>query len=350
MSNSINGNLNGSFQDYNYRNQNNQIYCKSPKRYNRQTLIESRNYGSSKNIFGYNNDIDFYDNEFQNLNGMNSMTNIHNYTNYKTKTMYNNYNNNNYSKPSYSINLEDLVILEEKLIEVINALNKNKIMHNECFEWWNFYYNCSLYQTIETVFKGEDSKIVISSIKYALYTLLLSYDISFNKNLLNKLFIIIKALFTLNHKNLLIICEYILSKVSNESLGNIWVLKLNDLVNSSKNNLEDDYISFNGHSLSLIEKIKYNTNSISNDIRIILKNYQSNTKTENLVLLYRTLNDKNYEEINKFFRENIIHVDNPNASVLASYVLRENSQIFHSSSSIFKNKKFKKLHFSFRFR
>jgi Dullard-like phosphatase family protein len=254
--------------------------------------------------------------------------------------MYNNYNNN-YSKPSYSINLEDLMILEEKLIEVINALNTNKIMHNECFEWWNFYYNCTLYRTIETIFKGEDSKIIVSSIKYELYTLLLSYDISFNKNLLNKVFIIIKALLTLNHKNLLIICEYILSKVSNESLGNIWVLKLNDIVNSSKNNLEDDYISFNGHSLSLIEKIKYNTNSISSDIRIILKNYQQNTKTENLVSLYRTLNDKSYEEINKFFRENIIHVDNPNASVLASYVLRENSQFFTVSPPYLKTQNLK---------
>ena len=154
-------------------------------------------------------------------------------------------------------------------------------------------------------------------------------------------FIIIKALLTLNHKNLLIICEYILSKVSNESLGNIWVLKLNDLVNSSKNSLEDDYISFNGHSLSLIEKIKYNTNSISNDIRIILKNYQSNTKTENLVLLYRTLNDKNYEEINKFFRENIIRVENPNASVLASYILKENSQFFTVSPPYLKTQNLK---------
>ena len=133
MSNSINGNLNGSFQDYNYKNKNNQIYCKSPKRYNRQTFIESRNYGSSNNIFGYNNDNDFYDNGFnKSLNGMNSMTNIHNYTNYKTNTMYNNYNNN-YSKPSYSINLEDLMIIfygynlrEINISDDLNDLIKNK--------------------------------------------------------------------------------------------------------------------------------------------------------------------------------------------------------------------------------
>ena len=38
----------------------------------------------------------------------------------------------------------------------------------------------------------------------------------------------IKALLNLNHKNLLIICEYILSKISNESLGIICEFKLND--------------------------------------------------------------------------------------------------------------------------
>ena len=90
-----------------------------------------------------------------------------------------------------------------------------------------------------------------------------------------------------------------------------------------------------------LKKIKYNTNSISNDIRIILKNYQSNTKTENLVLLYRTLNDKNYEEINKFFRENIIRVENPNASVLASYILKENSQFFTVSPPYLKTQNLK---------
>ena len=134
------------------------------------------------------------------------------------------------------------MILEEKLIEIINALNTNKNMHNECFEWWNFYYNCSLFTTIEKAFKREDSGIIQSSIKFELLTLMLCYDISFNNLLLNKVFIMIKSLLNLNHKKLLIICEYILSKISNKSLGNIWVFKLNDLVNSKKN-INEDYIS-----------------------------------------------------------------------------------------------------------
>ena len=349
-----NPNLNGSFQDINYKKPINQIYCKSPNRYQKQNqnLFDNRYYGSSKNIFGYNNDNDFYDNGFNTLStGINSMSNIHHFSNinsmnnslsYNNFNNYSNNNNINYSQVSLSINLEDLMILEEKLIEIINALNINKVVHNECFEWWNFYYNCSLFTTIEKAFKREDSGIIISSIKYELFTLMLCYDISFNNNLLNKVFIMIKALLNLNHKNLLIICEYILSKISNESLGNIWVYKLNDLINSSKNSTEEDYISFNGHTLSLIEKIKYNTNSISNDIRIILKNYQFNPKTEKILSLYRLINEKNYDEINKFFRENIIRVENPNASVLASYVLKENSNFYTVAPPYLKTKNLKK--------
>ena len=31
------------------------------------------------------------------------------------------------------INIEDLLVLKDKLKEISNVLNKNKIMYNECF-------------------------------------------------------------------------------------------------------------------------------------------------------------------------------------------------------------------------
>jgi Dullard-like phosphatase family protein len=171
---------------------------------------------------------------------------------------------------------------------------------------------------------------------------MICYDISYDQNNLSEVLIMVNAVLNLNHKNLLIICEYILSKVSNDSLGNTWVYKLKNIVSTSKNNSEDnDYISYNGRSLSLIEKIKYNTSCISNDLRIILKNYTKSKQLENLVSLYKTINDKSYEEINKFFRENIMRVENPNASVLASVVLRENSNFYPVEPPYLKTKNLK---------
>jgi CTD small phosphatase-like protein 2 len=348
--NSINGGLNSSYQDFGYRKPT-QIYCKSPNRYNRKSTTI---FGSPKltyNNVNKNNPYDYFENNRisnASLTGMNSMTNIHNYTNMANMNNSLTYNKNyyNYHNPqsinNLSINLEDLMILEEKLSEIIKSLNRNKIIYNECFEWWNYYYNCSLYGTIEKVFKGEDSGIVQSSINYELLTIMICYDISYDQNNLSEVLIMVNAVLNLNHKNLLIICEYILSKISNDSLGNTWVYKLKNIVSTSKNNSEDnDYISYNGRSLSLIEKIKYNTSCISNDLRIILKNYTKSKQLENLVSLYKTINDKSYEEINKFFRENIMRVENPNASVLASVVLRENSNFYPVEPPYLKTKNLK---------
>ena len=347
--NSINGGLNSSYQDFGYRKPT-QIYCKSPTRYRKTTTT----FGSPKltyNNVNKNNPYDYFENNRisnASLTGMNSMTNIHNYTNMANMNNSLTYNNNyhNYHNPqsinNSSINLEDLMILEEKLSEIIKSLNGNKVIYNECFEWWNYYYNCSLYGTIEKVFKGEDSGIVQSSINYELLTIMICYDISYDQNNLSEVLIMVNAVLNLNHKNLLIICEYILSKISNDSLGNTWVYKLKNLVSTSKNKSEDnDYISYNGTSLSLIEKIKYNTSCISNDLRIILKNYPKSKQLENLVSLYKTINNKNYEEINKFFRENIMRVENPNASVLASVVLRENSNFYPVEPPYLKTKNLK---------
>ena len=232
---------------------------------------------------------------------------------------------------SLSINLEDLMILEEKLNEIITAFLSNKIMTNECFEWWNYYFNCSLFHKIEKAFKDEKSReIVQMSINHELLSIMIAYDVSFDRQLLDEIFVMLKPILYSNHHNLIIICEYILSKISSESINNIWVLKLRNLVYSVKTSTNPD-LNPNGQfsvvdnmNLSEINKINFNTNSISSSIRIILKNYPQNLKTNNLIDLYKRINKVTYEEINDFFQSNIMRVENPNASVLASVVLREN--------------------------
>ncbi len=357
---SNNTTLNLSYQDSGYKKQN--TYFKSPSKYNRQTNSfygnnEFNTPNSRINNYKNNNPYERIDN---NLSGINNVSNINNYSNisnlnntissYSSSSNYSNYsyntysNYNNYSnsESNFSINLEDLMILEEKLSEIINASQMNNPMNNECFEWWNYYYNCSLLRKIEKVFKGDDSAMVISSIKYELFSIMLCYDISYDIELLKKVIIMINAILHLNHKNLLIICEYILSKISNESLSNTWVFKLKNLVASSKRKTEENnYIVFNGYSLTTIDKIKFNTNTISNDLKIILKNYPITKQKDNLINLYRTLHEKNYDEINRFFRENIMRVENPNASVLGSVALRQNSNFSSVKPPYLKTKNLK---------
>jgi hypothetical protein len=148
----------------------------------------------------------------------------------------NDINNSFKRNNNYSINIEDLLVLEEKLSEIRITLNKSKIMHNECFEFWNYYYNCSLYCQLEKLFTNvyESNKVHLS-INYLLMSIMICYDFSFDIKILNNSFSVCDELLKLNHQNLISIFEHILTKISSDSRDNIWVYKLNSLVNSSKN-------------------------------------------------------------------------------------------------------------------
>ena len=76
--------------------------------------------------------------------------------------------------------------------------------------------------------------------------------------------------------------------------------------------------------MSPVERIMYNTGIIIQNIRVLLKNYNS-PKIKNLTSIFKKLNEKTYEDINVFFRECILRVDNMNGSVLASIFLKENN-------------------------
>ena len=294
----------------------------------RQTHLNSYDLNSSYNI-GYNNPLSNYQNNQVNLSNLlnnnylglnnNIQRNISNY-------VYGNYNLQNiFPKKSSSINIEDLLVLEEKLSEISVALNKTKIMHNECFEFWNYYFNCSLYGSLEKLFTNVmDSNNVQISINYILMSVLICYDCSFDIEVLNNVYSVLKDLLNLNHKNLMLIYEHILSKISTESKDNIWVLKLLNIVNSSKNSELNDYNIINGYSMSIVEKINFNTGIIIQNIRVLLKNYKT-PKVEYLTSLFKKINEKSYEDINNFYRQYILRVDNMNGSILASVFLKENS-------------------------
>ena len=230
----------------------------------------------------------------------------------------------NKMKRNTSINIEDLLVLEEKMSEISFALNKNGFMHYECFEFWNYYYNCSLFGQLEKLFKtqNEQSNVKIS-INYILVSIMICYDYSYEIEILNGDYSLLEEILKLNHKTLIIIYEHILSKISSVSKTNIWVFKLRDLINNfnSKTN-NNDYFA-NASQMTSIEKIIYNTSAIIQNIRVLLKNY----KTQNITYLtniFKKISEKTYEEIDTYFRENIFRVDNLDGSVLASVFLKEN--------------------------
>ena len=306
------------FLSYNNNSLTQNYYNNSPLRtYANQSNTQNENNINNSNYYQNSPHIERFDS--MNNRTHTGYTNNDNYTNNNTSSSY----NPEYEKNT-SINIEDLMVLEEKFNEIILALNKNHIMHNECFEFWNYYYNCSFYGKFEKLFKNEnDSTNVQISINHILISVMICYDFSFEMEVLNNEYSILTDILDLNHRNLMIICEHILSKISSESKSNLWVLKLHQLVNNFNKNDNYEYTSMDGRQLGSVEKINYNISVIIQNIRVLSKNYKTK-RIEHLTSIFKKINEKTYEEINSFFRDNILRVDNVNGSVLASVFLKDN--------------------------
>ena len=223
---------------------------------------------------------------------------------------------------SIMFNLEDLMVLEERLNDINLALETNNNIDNKCFNFWNYYYNCSLYKLLEKIFPNEeDSNAIRLSINYELMSIMVCYEFSFHECIsIEDMYLKLLDLINLNHNNLMIISQYILTKISPENKDNIWVLKLQELVNSLKISQVKELK--NNYSLSPIQKINNNINILIPKIKEILLNY----KTEYSALLkdyLPSIESKTYEEINDFFRLNILRVDNFEGSIVASSYLKE---------------------------
>ena len=336
-------NMNNSVYDINNEsgNNNNNISCLDINNVN--NLNSSFDYYNNNMNMNMNNILTgriTHSSFLQNQNGnvldkytRNNFPPLFNFNN--TTTNYNicynninNINNNNYvginNKTYSSLNVEDLLILEEKLNEIIKALNNTKIIHNECFEFWNYYFNCSLYCKLEKLFTNiyESNEIRIC-INYLLMTILISYDYSFNINVLNTSFQIFDSVLKLNRENLIFIYQYILTKISIDSRDNIWVFKLNDLV---KSNININNININEYSkLNIVDKINNNIRMILQNLSFLLNTY----KTDNNIYIINFLQNlptKNYEHIDILFREKIFRVENINGSILASIYLKEHNK------------------------
>ena len=90
--------------------------------------------------------------------------NTKNAFNIKKNIKVNSHNNNNNSftfrkhikilnpLPSVEINLEDLYLIENKYFHIIHNLGEKKEIANDCFDLFNFYYNCSFYQYLLKIF------------------------------------------------------------------------------------------------------------------------------------------------------------------------------------------------------
>ena len=308
--------------------------------YNRLNNINLHGYQNPQNLLGIinNNQYELNKNRSlgQNMNNSDSNfgfnLNLFNYLNNQQKI----------NNLSMTLKLEDLLLLLEKFNNIIISFNDNnngRIVFNECFEFLNYYYNCSAYCQLEKLFLNNiDSNIVKVSLNYCLMSVIILYDYSFEINVLKNDFVILNNIFKLNYMNLMLISEHTLKMVisskvqlnnQNNLYNNFLIIKLYNIIDifRNKGGFENDFIEFkspltiNDLDMSNVEKISYNTNLITQYIRYVLKNNKT-SRNDLLTSFFKKIKEKTYEEINIFFREYIFRIINQNGSILASVFLK----------------------------
>ena len=246
------------------------------------------------------------------------------------------YNQNFYStgitkiikKKNEIINIEDLLLLEEKLNNIIKSIDNKTNIANECFELINFYNQSSLFNKFETYFKDYIPKMIIhSSILLMIFDLILVYHISFDEFFFNSWHNIISFIIKMNYQAYLLKCEYISNKVSSTEKENIWVKKLKFMINKRLNHLNinenNEFKLFtmksnlNNKNLSIsLTEINYYIYTSQKYLTILLKNISKDDDLKSILIdIYNNIFEMTLEELYKFFQNKIFRILNKNGSI-----------------------------------
>ena len=227
------------------------------------------------------------------------------------------------------INIEDLLILEEKFSDVLISVKSKNNTPNECFELLNSYQQSSVYNNFENYFNSIESKnIVHSSIMYLIYDIIICYHFSFDIPFFDTCYKYLENILEINHKTFLLLCNIISNKISSSSTDNIWVDKLRQMLKENLIHIElnnKEYISFlmehkninfkNQTSSNLLE-IKFYTMKIEKYLQLFLNTISStNPLKVEFYSLFENLFSISADKLLHYFKSKIIRVINQNASV-----------------------------------
>ena len=229
-----------------------------------------------------------------------------------------------------------MIILEDKIINIIFSLNQEKKIYNDCFEFLNYFFNNSLYDNLNIIYSNYDNEYKTMfkiGINYILLSIILSYDISYEENILNKIRPLLKEMLELSHKLLIYIYDYILNILPNTSKKNIWIIKLSNLIKKIKLSDESDSFYIDSEKFKEKEKLNLNINFLSKKIYYILNNYPTHNSSLLLNNFFKKkIHEKNVTNIRGMFLDFIFHEKNLNYSVLAYSLIKNGEKIKNNIS------------------
>ena len=219
--------------------------------------------------------------------------------------------NNNHSCEEL-VNIEDLIIIEEKY-ETIEKLIFEKnyyLLSKTCYEWLNFYFNCTLGGNLTQFFIDIKIKKTIEDTNtLTLISMLILYEFSFHPESFEIHRKLITTIFSLINQNYLIICNNFLSKIKKEFLNSIWVERLRNITLNRVNNKE-----------YYINQIDQNTDEIYETITLIISSIKNNNKILNkkIIEIFNNYSKFPHDKIYRIFLTNILKLNNSSGSILYS--------------------------------
>ena len=222
------GNINNNNVINNNINNNNISYInKSNFGKNRMNIINEAMNKEKE----YNNEISYFSNNEDETNNQiinNTMNNnVLNNNDQIPKKIYKNHRtilkeyDNKFSTGYYSesdqrkeksavLNIEEILMTEEKLSAVISCISNGATCEEECFDWFNSYFNTALSNYIEKYFiKEEFMKVIRIANNLNVFSLMLCYDISYNQEAFNELQYKLNEIMNYNHAILILISKYL---------------------------------------------------------------------------------------------------------------------------------------------
>ena len=210
------------------------------------------------------------------------------------------------------LNIEEILMVEEKLSAVVSCIQKGTTCEEECFDWFNSYFHTTLSNNIEKYFiKEEYMKVIRRAVNLNVFSLMLCYDMSYNPLFFSECRFKLNEIMEYNHKILILISKYLSNKIIDH---NLWVNKLEQLINKYDPSIKN--------ALRIIKEIIFYCNSLISIIPELLNAYER----ANFLAIYSQLDNLPSQGLYNIYREQIHRIINQNGSILASSTYFKNNK------------------------
>ena len=269
-------------------------------------LYELKTYNNKRN--NYNNSDNISVNSFNYNQNKQNKDNLSVISFDGSNSYYNNF------KPE--IKLDDLIIYDERLNDILVALNNNNKNYdpdasNECAEFFVFYFHSSLQKIFPSFFKSNNKIVIDSANNLTLLAVIITYHLSLIKDILKDVLFMIKNIFSLLRVNL-----YLNTKMIQIYYGDYFVEKNNFYFKTFNYYLRTQNL-INIKEDDIIFKIDHNCRLITNDIKKILKIYQqiNNNYYADFIVIFNNISILSENDLKDYFYARLYGYINNNKNI-----------------------------------